>query len=349
MPKSRRTRAKANGIALVTGATSGIGRKVVEELLKSGYETRVILRRHPNEHSEWKELPRGAKVYVADIRHLNDHSKRVLSDACTGVSSLFHLAAATHNYGKRYSNEKLNTDLMLDTNVMGTENVMRAYSDANPGTKLRFVYASSVAVYGYKRSDEVLNEESEPMPSTAYGESKYMAEQVIKAFAAANKRIEYTIFRIGVMYGENYENDFMHIFKLIKEGKLRYIGNGRNHLTLINVADAATAMVKSISKTKQANKIYNLTDGVPYTQMELFVKAAKMLKLKEPSKSVHPILAKIAARSRGIGSEQFAFLTSDRIVSIDRAKRELGFKPASIDIAAKPLVAKFLKLYKAER
>ncbi len=349
MPRTRRTRAKRSATALVTGATSGIGRKLVERLLRNGYEVRVVLRRHPSEHAEWRELPRGVNVYVSDIKYMSGHNRKTLYEACRGVNVVFHLAAATHNYGSRYANERVDTDLMLNTNVIGTENILQTYAGANPTGKLKFIYASSVAVYGYKRADEVLTEESEPMPSTAYGESKYMAEQVVKAFAAANRRIAYTIFRIGVMYGENYESDFMRILRLIEEGRIRYIGKGLNHLTLVNVDDAAGAMVKAASKSGEVSKIYNLTDGVPYTQRDLFIKAARLLKSEEPSKSVHPLLAKIGARARGINAEQFAFLTSDRVVSIDRIKRELGFRPVGIDAPAKELVAKFLKGRKAER
>ncbi len=349
----RMSKTKAQGrakkIVLVTGATSGMGSRLVGELIKKGYEVRVLLKKHPREHLEWKELPRGVKIYITDIKKTDDASREVLLDACKGASILFHLAAVTYSYHSRYSNEKIDTNVMLNTNVIGTENVIQAYADANPKGNLRFIYSSSVAVYGYKRSGEILTEESEPKPHSAYAESKYMAEQVIKAFAAANKRITYTILRIGVLYGHGYETNFMHIFKLIKEKKIRYIGNGENHLTLVNVDDTISAMLKVMETEKSANKVYNLTDGVPYTQRQLFKKAAQFLSAEEPSKTIHPFLAKIGARTRGIGSEQFTFLISNRIVSMEKIRKELGFKPAvSIDVAGKALAKEFLKKYRAK-
>jgi nucleoside-diphosphate-sugar epimerase len=57
----------------------------------------------------------------------------------------------------------------------------------------------------------------------------------------------------------------------------------------------------------------------------------------------------MGARSRGIDVDQFSFLVSDRIVSIERIREELGFKPSvSIDRAGKELAVEFLERYKAK-
>lgn len=347
MPKTTEQKRASREAVLVTGATSGMGRLLVQRLLDGKYEVRVILRKNPNENPEWRALPGGVKVYVTDISSTSEQSRKVMLDACKGVSTVFHLAAATRNYRGIYgSKEKIDTNLMINTNVIGTENILQAFADANPEGKLRFIYSSSVTVYGYKRTGETLNEESEPKPHSAYSESKYMAEQVIKAFAAANKRIEYTILRIGVMYGNGYDESFMHIFRLIKERKLRLVGGGNNHLTLINVEDVVKMLMKAMESGKSTNKIYNLTDGVAYTQKELFRLAAKLLQAEEPTKNIHPILARIGARTRGLDEEQFNFLVSDRIIGIDSIKKDLAFKPSvSIEVAGKALAKEFLKRY----
>lgn len=347
MPK-KTGRESRNKIALVTGATSGIGKLLIGRLLQKKYEVRVILRKGPKEHPEWRKLPKGVKVYVADIVLTDHNTIGELEHACKDVDVLFHIAGITYNYRSSYG-ERVNSNVMINTNVIGTENMLQAYADSNRAGRLKVVFASSVAVYGNKRTGEVLTEESEPLPRSAYSESKYMAEQVIKAFAAANSRLKYTIMRIGVMYGEGYERSFMQIFRLLKERKLVYVGGGDNHLTLIHVDDVVDAMVKAAELEKSDNKIYNLTDGVPHTQKELFRKAARFIGAAEPSRGVHPLIARIGARARGIESGQFSFLVSDRVVSIDKLKRELGFRPSvSIDKGGKELAGEFLKRYKEE-
>jgi nucleoside-diphosphate-sugar epimerase len=340
MKKEEKHKAK-DRIALVTGATSALGRRIVEELLKRKYEVRVVLRDNPSSNPEWKSLPSGARVYIADIGMSDEGSKNMLLGACKGVGVVFHIAAATSNASNRYNE-------MINTNVIGTENILRAFIDSNPGSDvLKFIYSSSITVYGYERKGEVLTEESDARPQSSYSESKYMAEQIIKAFGTANERLDYTILRMGIIYGKGYEHNFMRIFRLIKEGKLAYIGKGTNHLALINIEDAVRAFFLVLDSGKCHNEIYNLTDGVKYTQTGLFKEAAKMLGVEAPTKSVNPFLAGIAAKAKGINVDQFKFLISDRIVSIDKIKKELGFKPlVKMEVGGKQLANEFLKRHR---
>lgn len=338
--------AKRKGIVLVTGATSGIGHLLVDKLLPN-YEVRAILRQQPHQNEEWKNLPSGVKIYVTDLSSTDVANTKTLLEACAGVDTVFHIAAATANYQHYYKGERTTTNVIINTNVIGTENLLQAFSDSNPNKDIRFIYASSIAVYGHNRKGEILTEESEAKPQGAYGESKYMAEQVIKAFAAANKRLTYTTLRFGVLYGVGYyQKSFMRVFKMIKENRMRYIGNGENHLVLVNVNDAVAAMLEVMDTEKSANRTYNVSDGVAYTQKGLFKKAADLLDAEAPEKHIHPLLAVIGARTRGIDPDELSFIVSDRIVSIDKIKKELGFKPSvNSDKAFKALADEFLKTY----
>jgi nucleoside-diphosphate-sugar epimerase len=336
--------AKNSKKVLVTGATSGIGRAVIKELLAMKYEVVVLLRQQPSEHEEWKQLPSGVKLYVADVKNIDQKTKEIMMEAAKGASTLFHIAGATRNYKGRYGGEKVDTNLMVNTNVIGTENILQAFLNANPDKKIKIIYASTTSVYGHSRPGEIITEESELKPGSAYGESKVMAEEVIKAFAAAHSRLTYTILRIAVMYGPGYEGSFMKILKMVESGKIRYIGSGNNNLTLVNVDDVAEAMILAMQNEKSNNKIYNVTDGIKYTQRGLFDKAAKLINSTKQIKSIHPFLARLGARARGIDTEEFAYLVSNRVVSIERIKKELGWKPnADNDLAFKELAKEYLK------
>lgn len=344
MPASnKRERKHERRISVVTGATSSIGVHVIRRLLKRGDEVRVIIKESIETSNSWRSLPPGCIPYIADLTLKRRESDRdTLMSACKGADNIIHLAGASFNYKSTY-------DQLIELNVMGTENLLRAFLDANSGTesKCRFIHASSVTVYGYKRPGEVLKEESETKPASGYSESKLMAERVIQSFAAANSSISYTILRFGVIYGNGYENEFFKIFRLIKDGRIALVGNGENHLTLVNVEDAADAVMLSSETTKAQNKTYNITDGVPYTQKFLFERAAKFLGASAGMKSVHPLLAKLGAKAKGINFDAFEFLVSDRRVSIEHASHELGFKPSgSIDVEGKELAEEFLKTYK---
>jgi nucleoside-diphosphate-sugar epimerase len=92
------------------------------------------------------------------------------------------------------------------------------------------------------------------------------------------------------------------------------------------------------------NKVYNITDGIPYTQKDLFDQAATFLGVKPPSSGLHPLIAKIGARMSGLNYDEFEFLVSDRIIKIDKAKKELGYKPScSMDVEGKQMARNFIK------
>jgi nucleoside-diphosphate-sugar epimerase len=328
-------------IDVVTGPTSGIGIRLIKKLLEKGDEVRIIVL-DELASGHWQFLPGGVIPYKADIRLKNPDDEGNLRAACSGADRIFHLAALTDV--TRNSSEDY-----IQINVIGTENVLKAFVDSNPQEKdVQFIYLSTTAVYGNKRPGETLTEDSDTRPSRLYGETKFMAEQVIKSFALAHPSIKYTIFRASTMYGPNYMASFDKIFKYLVENKLRYIGNGNNHITLTHVDDVVDGMLACVGKENAYDKIYNLTDGEAYTLKQLFDKAAKFLDAPVPSKHMHPALALLGAKVLNINMAELNFLLSDRIVSISKIHRELGFHPKrSMDIEGKEQALEFLKKYKS--
>lgn len=308
-------------VDLVTGATSEIGARLAELLVKEGHEVRAILKLNQERAEEWKGVPAGVIPYVADITLPTPKDKKSLVEACRGVDNVFHLAAAVYNY-------KNSVDTMMSVNVVGTENLLSCIVEANKTRECHLIFASSTSIYGYKRGDEPLAEDSTAKPKTPYARSKYISEQVIESYALAHPNIRYTILRIGTIYGRGYERpSFCKVFRLIKGGEMRYIGNGENHLTLVNVDDVVNAFILSMRKEISLNKVYNLTDGEAHTQRRLFSTAAKYMKAKPVNKSLHPILAHVARHAKKINSDEFDFLMSNRVISIDKIRKELGFTP----------------------
>lgn len=327
-------------MSLVTGATSPLGALVVQRLLEQGDEVRALVRHKPDSGPERLKLLVGVKPYIADISKSDDETFAMMERACRGVDRIFHFASVPQT-------GKTHVDVYRNVSVVGTELLLRAYIASNDASsKLRIIYSSSTSVYGYDRKGELLTEESKTSPKNPYGESKFMTEEVIKAFAAVNSRITYTIFRIAVMYGPGYDYGFEQLFKLIKAGRMRIIGNGDNHLTLVNEHDVADAAVLAADNESAANRVYNLSDGVSYTQRELLQMAAKLLGTTMPDKGVNPTLASLAAKASGVDGSQMRFLLSDRVMKIDRIKKELGFVPKrTIQSEGKALVEEFKQQY----
>ncbi len=330
-------------VSLVTGATSGLGRAVVRRLVARGDEVRVILRSPPSERTSWKGLPPGAIPYVCDLTFKNKDDKKNLVSASQGVDKVFHLAGGIYNY-------KYNYDQLIEINVIATENLLECLADAceRSGESIQLIYASSVTVYGYKRGERI-DESSSDNPGSHYSESKHMAEHLIESFAETHPHLSYTIMRFGTLYGPGYEEpSFFKAFKLVKEGRMRYIGKGENHLTLVHSADAADAMLLAAEKPKvAANQIYNITDGQPHTPKELFGAVANFMGVKPPSKSINPTVARLMVKAININYDEYEFLASDRIIDISKAKKELGYEPVRrLDVDGLGMVERFMKRYK---
>jgi nucleoside-diphosphate-sugar epimerase len=312
-------------VDLVTGATSAIGRKLIAQLVEMGHEVRALLRTHPSKTNEWMTLPAKVKVYVADLTLKNESDPKVLEDACSGVDNIFHIASAVYNYKNTY-------DDLININVIGTENLLNAYESSNKNSTkpVHLIYASSVSVYGYKRSNEILMESSELKPASPYSESKMMAEQVIKSFADANSRIRYTILRFGTFYGPGYKDSYFKMFKLIEQGRAIYISGGTNYVSLIYEDDAINAILLAASIRNPKNEVYNITDGQFHTIKELFELAAKGLGVQPPKRSIPHVVAKITSKIANINYDELEFVASDRKIDISKARKELGFKPQHV-------------------
>ncbi len=329
---------KDKKVVLVTGATSYLGIKVVQMLVLAGHEVRVTIMEFTKTTNDWKLLPPGVKPYVTDLTLKTEKDKEGLDEACRDVDVVYHLAGATFNADHSY-------DKLINTNVIGTENLLNAYIESNKGRakKLRFIFTSSISVYGYDRGGEKLDEDAITKPVSNYSRSKLMAEQVIHAFAEVNSNLKYTILRLSTLYGDGYTPSFFKIFRMIKAGKMRYVGGGNNHLTLLHVDDAARAVIESSESANAENRIYNLSDGAAYTLRSLLERAAQLLGVKPPTKNINKVVARMGRSLMGINYDEFEFISSDRVVSIDRIAKEVGFVP-SVDIkdGAREMVSAFI-------
>jgi UDP-glucose 4-epimerase len=338
-----KTDKKAKKTILITGATSALGSHLAKRLVEDGYIVRVGVRRQSSEGDFWHRVAAGTIPYIADLTLKSPGDERLIEDACRGVDVIFHLAGLTYEH-------QTSLDTFLNVNVIGTENLLNACLKANGDKPVHFIYISSVRVYGRVRRGEVLTEESQPKPLGPYGRSKLMAEQVIKACteSCVPKSINYTIFRLTQMYGHGYEKPyFFKVFRMLKERRMKYIGDGSNHLALVHVDDVVDVLVSSILNPSAYSNTYNVTDGSSYTVRELFEKACKAMDVPPPDKSVNPMVARAIVKATNANKDEFDFLTSDRIISISKAKKELGFSPKrSIDKEGIEMARDFLSHYR---
>jgi nucleoside-diphosphate-sugar epimerase len=163
---------------------------------------------------------------------------------------VFHLAAHVPSKGK------LENNLLFDTNVKLTETLLNKFK------KARFVFASSVSVYG--DGNRVIDENSASINAGEYGLSKLWAEQLIK------KHSSYAILRISSMYGAGMKKSTflpLIIDNALTKGEISILGNGARKQDYVHVSDVAKTLF--LAANCETNFTGLAVSGKSYTNLEM--------------------------------------------------------------------------------
>ena len=149
---------------LVTGGAGFVGSHTVDRFLAEGFEIVVLddLRSGRLENIGWHAGERNFHFVRGDIR-----DSHLVKELVRDVNCVVHLAALVS-----VSESFRDPALYNDVNVNGTLNLLRACVDFGV---MRFVYASSCAVYGEAESLPI-KEDCPAKPMSPYGVSKLVAE-----------------------------------------------------------------------------------------------------------------------------------------------------------------------------
>jgi len=256
---------------------------------------------------------------------ITDFSSEELKKILKNAEVMIHLAGSM-----KFADKKE----LWNSNVEITKNIV----DSLP-KKARIVFASSISVYG-KNPKNPVDEKTPPKPDSEYAKSKLEAEKIV------SKHDNNVVLRIGTMYGMGY-GEYFRILKLINQGKMAIIGNGKNRISFVHVEDVAEAVKNSI---KAETGVYVIAgDSLP--QKEIYDIAAEELKAEKPKRSIPAPIAHLLtwiyekeASFRGknltMTTEHIKILSSDRVFDYSKAKKELKFKPRNIRDGIRSMVSK---------
>jgi UDP-glucose 4-epimerase len=172
-------------------------------------------------------------------------------------------------------------------NVIGSMVLINAA--VNAGTVERFVFTSSIAVYGPNQVP--MTEDLTPYPEDPYGIAKYAVELDLHA-AWRMFGLPFTIFRPHNVYGEKqnlwdrYRN-VIGIFmnQLLQDQPMTIFGDGQQTRAFSYIDDVAPIIAQSVNVEEAQNETFNIGADQPYTVLELAKEVARSLG-KEP-KIVH--------------------------------------------------------------
>ncbi len=233
--------------ALVTGATGLVGSAIVRALLERKHPVRVLARDPERARVLFGS---GVEVCSGDLR-----APESLRLACQGIEKIYHVAGAvdTHTHGDAE---------ILDTNVEGTRRLLGA---ARATGVLRFVYTSSVSVYG-DRLPLGVAEDAPLNPAGIYGVSKIRAERSVQEAIATGLRA--MIVRPCIVYGPGDRYFMPQAVRFVRLPVIPLPDGGRHVVDVVHADDLAVAHIQ-VMEAGQPGGVYNVTDGGCYHAGEL--------------------------------------------------------------------------------
>ena len=204
---------------LVTGATGFLGRRVVQGLLDSGQEVRVMVRR-PGSESVFATPP-------TDVCYGNITDANALTEACREIAAVVHLVAVIRGNRRQFD----------AINRQGAAHLAAAARAA--GSVRRIVHISAVGAAN--------------APQLEYLYSKWQGEQEI-----INSGVPYTILRPSLIFGpgDEFTNAVAGLVKVAPATPV--IGSGNNRLQPIHVEDVARCAVFAANGNLRGNRIVEI-------------------------------------------------------------------------------------------
>jgi nucleoside-diphosphate-sugar epimerase len=299
---------------LITGANGFIAGHLAERLLRAGCGVRGTIRR-PGA-GDWLAA-QGMHLVEADLL-----DRESLIGAAEGCGAVVHAAAWTGGPG-------LAPERAWSINVDGTAHVLEA---ARLAGVARFIYISSVAVYGLNRSPIIDESAATPPIGQLYPDSKISAEASVR-----ESGLPYVIVRPASTYGPRGTAWTLGPLEAIKHNRLTLLGRDDGLVTPGYIDNVVDGLWLALTEPAALGSAFNLCDDRSVTYREFYLAYARMLG-HERLPTVPGWFARLA-RTRpadfarritgrqAIGPWTLHFRRNPSRFSVDRAKRTLGYEP----------------------
>lgn len=300
-------------VAVVTGGSGFLGRKVSDRLRGSGY--RVHQMAMPGEEVEGEWFFRGN---ICDAEEIS-FPRNDLVVHCAGILESSHPT----------------DEMMFRVNYQGTVN---AYNEGAKKGMSKFIMISTVSAIGPRGTREKgMTEDTEPGPNDAYGRSKLKAERFLEE-RSREDNIDIIILRPTVLYGDgmNLHSSGMKTFTSINRGIMPLVGKGDTIFNLLYVENFIHAIMLAVERGT-GFRIYNVSEG-PYTLREVIETIERRLGKKGHRRIPKPVLyllarfftltAPLLKGPPPVSMAKYQGLTTS-VWHLDSSliARELGFKP----------------------
>ena len=301
----------AQQTVLVTGGAGFLGINLLRYLADRGYDL-VSLDMADFPYPDMKD-----RVFIVrgDIR-----DRAAVERAIKGVDLVVHAAAALPLYSA--------ADI-YSTDVDGTRNVLEA---AREHGVERVVHISSTAVYGIPDHHPLV--ETDRLEGVgAYGRAKILAEEVCLQFRAEGMTVP--IIRPKSFVGPERLGAFALLYDWALDGRnFPMIGDGKNRYQFLDVEDLCDAIYRCLTlPAERVNDTFNIgaeafaTMGEDYQAVLDHAGFGRKIVPFPAAPAIWGLRLLEALHISPLYKWVYETASKDSFVSIDKAKRQLGFAP----------------------
>jgi nucleoside-diphosphate-sugar epimerase len=224
---------------LITGAGGYIGAACVRAFAGRGWMVRAASR---------GGVPAAPGVEIVRIDRLDGRTP--WSEHLRGVDAVLHLAGVAH---------RPDTDAATyrEVNVEATAHFA---AEAVRAGVSRFVFISSIAVYGRAAAAGPLDETTPLAPIDAYGQSKVDAERAI-ARATEGNAMTWVVVRPPLVYGPDAPGNFRRLVGLVRSGLPLPLSAALAPRSYVGLDNLVSALVRVATHPAAANQCFVVSDG----------------------------------------------------------------------------------------
>ncbi len=286
---------------LVTGGAGVMGSRLVEGLVKKGWQVRALTL--PGDPLVSRLAHLDCEIFYGDI---TDGAS--LKGAFKDVQTVYHLAAIIIAD---------DPGMFTRINLKGTQTVLAGAVSA--GVK-HFIHVSSVSVVYPK--------------TTPYSVSKRQCEAMI----SAQEEIKFTIVRPSLAYERNGAQEFMMFMDYLKKFPVvPFIGRGMALKNPVHVDDLIRGFISLAGNPKAYGKTYNFTGGEDISIRNLARLMLKHQGMHKPFITIPVWLCTALAWVMGklmrhppLTWSMIAGITQDANLDHSSATRDLNYRPMGI-------------------
>lgn len=242
----------------VTGGNGFIGRHIVNKLYDEGFKVVSLQRTNT--------IPAICETRFFDLFLTETINEELLR----GIDIVVHTAALVHK-------RKSKAEMYKKININATE---KLYDLSVSLDIKKFIFLSTVAVYGKTTHQSAINIQFPACPNTNYGESKLKSEIFLLNNMKSGKRTKVSILRLPLVIGKNAPGNYGLLEKLAKTRLPMPFGSADNKRTVISIKRLVNIVTQGCKNIEVHQGLNLIGNNQPVSTKDLILNLKEEIGLK---------------------------------------------------------------------